>query len=169
VDKTLASGSVGFLSDPRRVNVMLTRAKRGLVVVGNHDTLSREQKVWGRWLAWAHSAGAMMLPLQPPGFPMPAPHAVDGGISGHGEHGAALAALDADDVTTEDAAAVSRRVLAEAEARTAAARRRAEAKAGGLLRTSTRQTSPSDESSPRLCTSIQTMSRQSGIGYTGTL
>ena len=51
-----ANGNVGFLADPRRVNVMLTRARRGLIIVGHVPTLRREPKVWGPWLAWAGSA-----------------------------------------------------------------------------------------------------------------
>jgi len=41
-------GSVGFMRDSRRFNVMFTRAKRGLVVVGNRETLERDRN-WRTW------------------------------------------------------------------------------------------------------------------------
>jgi len=41
--------SLGFCGDPRRVNVVLTRAKRGLIVVGKRGTL-QTSPLWTRWL-----------------------------------------------------------------------------------------------------------------------
>lgn len=45
-------GNLGFTDDAARVNVALTRARDGLVVVGNEETL-RTSDLWSRWLAQA--------------------------------------------------------------------------------------------------------------------
>lgn len=42
---------LGFVTDPRRMNVAFTRAKRGLVVVGSSATLS-SNKYWASWLKY---------------------------------------------------------------------------------------------------------------------
>lgn len=54
-----SGGRVGFLADSRRLNVALTRAKRGLVVVGDAATL-RSNRVWSAWLTWARRQGVLV-------------------------------------------------------------------------------------------------------------
>jgi len=51
-------GNVGFLSDYRRLNVALTRAKRGLIVIGDDRTL-RNDSTWSGWLEWISESNLM--------------------------------------------------------------------------------------------------------------
>ena len=46
-------GDIGFGKDGKRLNVALTRAKRGLIVVGNYHTLSAgdDEGLWTEWFA----------------------------------------------------------------------------------------------------------------------
>ena len=47
-------GEIGFLKDMRRLNVALTRAKAGLIIIGDQSTLTMNKdkedacRVWGR-------------------------------------------------------------------------------------------------------------------------
>ncbi|CAE7027914.1 unnamed protein product [Symbiodinium sp. CCMP2592] len=57
------SRALGFLADTRRMNVMLTRAKQGLIVFGNADTLRLSESAhsrWPDWLSWAESKTAVL-------------------------------------------------------------------------------------------------------------
>jgi regulator of nonsense transcripts 1 len=51
-------GKVGFLSNYRRLNVALTRAKRGLIVIGDDRTL-RNDSTWASWLDWITESNLM--------------------------------------------------------------------------------------------------------------
>ena len=52
---------LGFTADARRLNVAITRARRGLVVVGHRLTL-RSDPNWSAWLQWVDAAGAVLPP-----------------------------------------------------------------------------------------------------------
>jgi hypothetical protein len=51
-------GKVGFLSDWRRLNVAITRARRGLIIVGDKTTLMNDPH-WAAWINWVDSIGAI--------------------------------------------------------------------------------------------------------------
>ena len=48
------AGSVGFLADARRLNVAITRARRGLIVFGSSATLASDP-TWRVWLNWVRA------------------------------------------------------------------------------------------------------------------
>jgi len=66
-------GNMGFLADWRRLNVMLTRARRGLVVFGSEATLCCDP-FWERWVDWCRRNNAVEGGSQrPPGLVKPLP------------------------------------------------------------------------------------------------
>ena len=59
-------GNIGFLADWCRTNVALTRARNGMIVVGNPSTLSTDQRSWGPFLRWAWAHGCCAGQYGPP-------------------------------------------------------------------------------------------------------
>jgi senataxin len=48
--------SLGFLTDYRRMNVAITRARHFLFVIGNGETLKRDKEVWAPFVQKAERA-----------------------------------------------------------------------------------------------------------------
>ena len=48
-------GEIGFLSDERRMNVALTRAKRKLVVIGDSATIGVKSKLYNEFLDYINA------------------------------------------------------------------------------------------------------------------
>eukprot|EP00397_Hematodinium_sp_SG-2012_P005685 GEMP01005707.1.p1 GENE.GEMP01005707.1~~GEMP01005707.1.p1 ORF type:complete len:1007 (+),score=223.31 GEMP01005707.1:52-3072(+) len=58
---TVRSQKLGFTDDPRRINVALTRAKRGLIVFGRRDVLNRSH-IWREWVQWIDELNGKAMP-----------------------------------------------------------------------------------------------------------
>ena len=50
-------GNVGFLSSTKRLNVALTRAKKGLIILGNSECLSKKAGIWRDFINFYYSFG----------------------------------------------------------------------------------------------------------------
>jgi hypothetical protein len=57
------------VSDPRRLNVAITRPRRGLVVVCSPDTLSRGSSDWAAFVEYCEEKGWIAGPQQLPTAP----------------------------------------------------------------------------------------------------
>jgi hypothetical protein len=55
---------VGFLEDDQRMNVMLTRARKGIIVFGDKKTFeiaSAGESRWKEWIHWCQQHGTSIV------------------------------------------------------------------------------------------------------------
>jgi len=56
-------GKIGFLENYRRINVALTRAQHGLIIIGNAETLSTNEK-WQTLISYFRVTGSYVEGVQ---------------------------------------------------------------------------------------------------------
>ena len=55
-------GNIGFLSDYRRLNVSITRAKYGMIIIGDVNCLSTRSQIWADFIKYYDDKGLLVEP-----------------------------------------------------------------------------------------------------------